>query len=222
MQSPLAISPCLLSPVPCPLPSPMPAITVYCASSNYLDPEFHDTARTVGTWLARKNCTLVYGGGSTGLMGELARAAREQGGEVVGIITRYLHDRELGYDGCRELITVDTMRERKRLLEERGEAFLILPGGLGTYEEMFEIIVGRLCREHDKPIGIVNAHGYYNPLIAMIEHGIEHRFIKREVHDLFTIDPEPEPVLAALLNELTTKDSARKKPIDRDKMMPMS
>lgn len=200
----------------------MLAITVYCASSNYLDPEFHDTARTVGSFLAKKQCTLIYGGGSTGLMGELARAARDHEGDIVGIITHYLQDRELAFDGCRELILTDTMRERKRLLEEKGDAFLILPGGLGTYEEMFEIIVGRLLNEHDKPIGIVNARGYYNPLIALIEHGIEHRFIKREVHDLFTIDPDPQIVLAALLNELSTKDGTQKKPIDRDRMMPMS
>ncbi|MHC5024452.1 MAG: LOG family protein [Planctomycetota bacterium] len=178
----------------------MKSITVYCASSTHLEPDFHEPAEQVGRELARRGLTLVYGGGSIGLMGEVARAAKDAGGRVVGIITQYLNDRELGWNGCDEMIVVDTMRERKQLLEGRGDGFLMLPGGIGTYEEFFEILVGRQLREHDKPIGIVNSRGYFNPLVTMIEHGIEHRFIKPAIYELFRIDPEPVTVIDWLAN----------------------
>ncbi|MHC4990267.1 MAG: LOG family protein [Planctomycetota bacterium] len=177
----------------------MPAITVYCSSSTRLDSAFHETAEQLGAALARRGITLVYGGGSVGLMGEVAVAVRRAGGRTVGIITEYLVTREVADPGCDELIVVDTMRERKRLLAERGDGFIILPGGIGTYEEFFEILVARKLREHDKPIGVVNAHGYYNPLVGMIEHGVEHGFIQDEFHDLVFIHPDAVEVLDHVL-----------------------
>lgn len=176
----------------------MPAITVYCSSSTFLDPDFHGPAVELGVELARRDITLVYGGGSVGLMGEIARTCREGGGRVVGIITRKLVALEKADHACDELIVVDSMRERKRLLAERGDAFLVLPGGVGTYEEFFEILVGRHLQEHDKPIGVVNSHGYYNPLIAMLEHGIEHRFIQPSMREKFFIEPDPLTVVDRL------------------------
>lgn len=176
----------------------MNAITVYCSSSMHLDPEFHAPANVVGSELARRGMTLVFGGGCVGLMGEMARAARSAGGRTIGVITRRLMDREVGDTACDQLIVVDTMHERKRLLAEHGDAFLILPGGVGTYEELFEILVARQLGEHDKPIGIVNSRGYFNPLIAMVEHGIEHRFIDPSLRELFVIDPEPVAVIESL------------------------
>jgi len=193
---------------------PMNAITVYCSSSNFLDPQFHQEAELIGRELGSRGIELIYGGGSVGLMGLMARAARDAGGTVVGIITRSLLDKELGDQDCDELITVETMRERKQLLAERGDGFIMLPGGIGTYEEFFEILVGRQLREHDKPIGVVNAHGYFNPLIAMIEHGIEHRFIKPAVQELFTIDPNPLVVLESVIN-------AQPVEVDDDRFLPM-
>ncbi len=176
------------------------SLTVYCSSSNFLDPQFHHEAELIGAELARRNITLVYGGGSVGLMGVIARTARTNGGTAIGVITKHLMDRELGDPNCDELIVVDTMRERKRVLAERGDGFLMLPGGIGTYEEFFEILVGRKLQEHAKPIGVVNAHGYFNPLIAMIEHGIEHNFIKPAINELFIIDPDPLVVLERVIN----------------------
>ena len=173
----------------------MNAITVYCSSSAHLDPDFHAPATIVGAELARRGITLVYGGGSLGLMGEIARAARAGRGRVISIITKRLFEAERADEGCDELLVVDTMRERKRLLEQRGDGFLILPGGIGTYEEFFEILVGRKLGEHDKPIGVVNSHGYFNPLVAMIEHGVEHRFIESSIKDLFFLHPEPGAVI---------------------------
>ncbi len=153
----------------------------------------------VGRELAARSIRLVYGGGCIGLMGAVARATKAAGGKVTGIITRQLVALEQGWDGCDELLVVDTMRERKRLLEECGEAFLILPGGLGTYEEFFEILVGRYLKNHAKPIGVVNDHGYYDPMIAMIDHGVEHRFIRPAVRDLLFVHHDPVDVINAIV-----------------------
>ncbi|MHC5114623.1 MAG: LOG family protein [Planctomycetota bacterium] len=173
----------------------MKSITVYCAASRRLDQAFHDVAEQVGAEIARRGLQLVYGGGSVGLMGEVARAARAAGARTVGIITHTLVTMEQADPDCDDMVVVDTMRERKRLLAERGDAFLVLPGGIGTYEEMFEVIVGRKLGEHDKPIGVVNSHGYFNPFVAMIEHGCEHGFIDEEMHELAFVHPEPVAVL---------------------------
>ncbi len=185
----------------------MRSVTVYCASSTALEPHFANAARTVGTELARRGLTLVYGGGSIGLMGETARAAKAAGGRVEGIITRQLLDLEQGWAGCDEMVVVDSMRERKRLLEERGDAFLILPGGLGTYEEFFEILVGRYLQNHAKPIAVVNDHGYYDPMIAMIDHGIDHKFIRPAVKDLIAFDADATRALDRLLAKPASQPS---------------
>jgi len=180
----------------------MSAVTVFCSASSGLDPRFHAVAQRTGAAIASHGLALVYGGGGVGLMGEIARAAKEGGATVVGVTTRRLVDLEQAWTECDDLIVADTMRERKRLLELHGDAFLVLPGGLGTYEELFEMLVGRVLGEHDKPIGIVNAHGYYNPLVAMVEHGIEHRFIHERARDLFRIDPDADVVLGMVREEL--------------------
>ena len=171
---------------------------MYCASSCSLDPHFTKAAQQLGTALAQRKITLVYGGGSTGLMGDLARATRAAGGRVVGIITEYLKDREVAFPDADEMVVVDTMRERKKLMAQRAEGFMMLPGGLGTWEEFFEVLVGRVIAEHTKPIGIVNDHGYFDPLLAMIDHGVEHSFIKPAARDLLVIDEDPVEVLDAL------------------------
>jgi uncharacterized protein (TIGR00730 family) len=177
----------------------MQSVTVYCASSPSIDPHFVETARIVGRLLADRGLTLVYGGGSTGLMGEVARSCADAGGSIVGVITHHLADLEVAFERCTELIRVDTMRERKRIMTERGESFLVLPGGLGTYEEFFETLVGRVLAEHDKPLAIVNDHGYFDPLVAMIEHGIEQKFIRPAMRRLVTVESDPTSALDALL-----------------------
>lgn len=176
----------------------MRSITVYCASSSSLDPHFTQSAQTLGRALAHRSIALVYGGGSTGLMGEVARAVHDAGGRIEGIITEYLKDREVAFDACDELVVVKSMRERKKIMSDRADAFVMLPGGLGTYEEFFEALVGRVLIEHNKPIGIVNDHGYFDPLIAMIDHGIEQSFIRPAVRDLIVVGIDPIEVLDAL------------------------
>ena len=178
----------------------MHCITVYCSSSPFLDPVFHAPAQAVGTELGRRGIRLVYGGGGVGLMGDVARASKAAGGAITGIITHLLVDNEQAWDGCDELIVVDSMRERKRGMIERADAFLILPGGLGTYEEFFEVLTGRLLNEHQQPIGILNIDGYYDPMLEMIRHGIAHRFIKPAVLELLRISDDPIALIDALVS----------------------
>jgi uncharacterized protein (TIGR00730 family) len=173
----------------------MSAITVYCASSDHLDESFHAPAARFGAEVGRRGITLVYGGGSVGLMGEIARAARAAGGRTVGVITQLFVDLERADPECDEMIVVETMRERKRLLMEHADAFAMLPGGIGTYEEFFETLVARQIGEHQKPIGIMNTNGYFDPLIDLLTHGAEHRFIHEPMLDVLAIDESPIAVL---------------------------
>lgn len=183
-------------------------VTAYCSSSSTLAPEYTEVAERFGRGLAESGRSLVYGGGSVGLMGAVAGACRGAGGRVVGVITERLRNAELMDPDNDENIVVSTMRERKLILEREGDAFVVLPGGVGTLEEFFEILVGRLLGEHDKPIFIVNAidphHpeevGYYQPLLDMFEHMIDSGFAKPGVRDLFHICREPEEAMEAISN----------------------
>ena len=173
----------------------MKSLTVYCASSTQLEPAFHRAADLVGTGLASRGLSLVYGGGCIGLMGEVATSAAKGGALVTGVITHKLVEHEQANNNCDELIVVDTMQERRTIMMDRGEGYLILPGGVGTYEEFFEVLVGRQLGDHTKPIGIVNVNGYFDPLGDMLEHGIEHQFIRPALRELLFIDPCPDAVL---------------------------
>ena len=181
-------------------------VTVYCAASDDLKEEFYHCADELGRLLGECGRGLVYGGGSVGLMGRLARACRAAGGNVTGIITERLRDAELLDMDNQENIVVKTMRERKSLLEARGHAFLVLPGGVGTLEEFFEILVGRILGEHDKPIGIVNwpdprhpdERGYYDHLIEMIDHMIEGGFARENVREAFFVCASPAEAMRKL------------------------
>lgn len=174
------------------------SVAVYCSSSGALEPHFADGARVVGRALAQAGLTMVYGGGSLGLMGATARACKEHGGRVLGIITENLDDLEGGWRGCDELQIVDSMQERRRLMMDLADAYIVLPGGLGTYEEFFEVLVGRQIGEHAKPIVIVNHDGYYEPLIALIEHGITHRFIRPAIRDALVVVDDAADALPGL------------------------
>ena len=176
------------------------AVTVYCSASEAVPPVYLDSARDLGRAVARQGWTLVYGGNNVGSMGRLADGARSAGGKVVGVTPQSLVDAGIADGACDELIVTATMRQRKALLEERGDAFVALPGGLGTFEEVFEILVGRVLGCHDKPILLLNVADYYRPLLAMIDHGIEHRFIKPRARDAFQIVSSVEQAIVALRN----------------------
>jgi len=166
---------------------PVEAVTVYCASSPHIHKDYFTVASTLGRLLGESGRRLVYGGGSLGLMGAVSRACRDAGGHVTGIITENLRDAELLDPDNQENIVVPTMRERKQILESRGHAFVIMPGGLGTLEEFFEILVGRLLGEHAKPVILIDppdptheeSHSFFTPLRVMMDHMIENGFAKR-------------------------------------------
>jgi uncharacterized protein (TIGR00730 family) len=145
--------------------NPAFSICVYCGSRPGERPEYSQAAEAVGHWIGRHQGQLVYGGGRTGLMGTVAEATRAAGGRVVGIIPQALVDKEVANRACDELLVVDTMHERKALMGERAGAFLALPGGIGTFEELFEIWTWRQLGYHDKPIGLLNVAGYYEALV---------------------------------------------------------
>lgn len=185
-------------------------ITVYCSSSGALEPHFAEGARTVGAAIAAAGLTMVYGGGSAGLMGETARTCKAGGGRVIGVITAKLDELEHGWRGCDELQIVETMPERRTRMMDLADGYVVLPGGLGTYEEFFEVLVARQLGDHDAAIVIVNHDGYYDPLIAMIEHGITHKFIRPAIREtLVVVDAAEFAVEALMSHRAPAHDPAR-------------
>jgi cytokinin riboside 5'-monophosphate phosphoribohydrolase len=161
------------------------SVTVYCSSNAKIGEVFRKSADELGTAIARRGWGLIYGGNRVGMMGILADAARKAGGKVIGITPQRFIDLGVGDDHCDELVVTTDMRDRKQILEFRGDALLALPGGLGTLEEVFEVIVGRQLGYHKKPIVILNIENYYQPLMEMIDHGVEHGFIRAKAEQLF-------------------------------------
>ena len=156
----------------------MASICVYCASSDRIDPAFVDLAADVGTELARRGHSLVSGGGRVSMMGAVAAAARAGGAHTVGVIPRALVDFEVADDDADELIVVDTMRERKRIMDERSDGFLVLAGGIGTLEEMFEIWTARTLGMHAKPVVVLDPTGHYQGLWSTLEQWIATGFVR--------------------------------------------
>lgn len=162
-----------------PTPSTAPAfsICVYCGSRPGAQPAYEEAAIAVGQWIGRHGGQLVYGGGRTGLMGTVAEATRAAGGRVVGVIPEALVNKELANTACDELHVVQTMHERKALMAERSDAFLALPGGIGTFEELFEVWTWRQLGYHDKPIGLLNVLGYYDRMLDFLAGSVEQGFM---------------------------------------------
>jgi len=173
-------------------------VCVYCSSSDVIDRRFFEVAHRLGTELGQRGDTLIYGGGSVGLMGEVARACHEHHGQVVGVIPESLKTAEIAYHQADELIVTETMSERKTLMFTRGDAFVILPGGFGTLEELAEVIVLKVLKYQDRPIIILNCHGFYDPLVDLFEHFIEHQFAKPKHRELYHIVTDVDQVFKAL------------------------
>jgi hypothetical protein len=171
-----------LKPRPSTLTSQPPAmpklLCVYCASSDRLDPKYFAVAEELGRELVARGWGLVYGGGRTGMMGAVARAVTQSGGQVIGVIPEFMKVRELAYDEADELVTVITMRERKLLMETRAEAFVALPGGWGTLEEIMEILALRQLEVVSKPCVFLNQDGFYDPLLRLFDRMLAERFFK--------------------------------------------
>jgi len=171
-------------------------IAVYCGSSNRASDLHRIEAHRVGTALARRGHVVIYGGGRTGLMGAVADGALEAGGSVHGVILDAFVERDVHHRGIDALHQVDDMRKRKQGLDERAEAFIALPGGLGTLEELAEILSFRKLRFHRRPLVLLNTGGFYDPLVAQIERSVAEGFDRDETRDYFAITDDPEEAVA--------------------------
>ncbi len=163
------------------------SVCVYCGSSSRVNDVYKEAARSLGTGLAHAGIQLVYGGGRVGLMGILADAALAAGGRVVGIIPEHIQALEVDHTGLSELVVVGSMHERKRMMVDRSDAFVVLPGGLGTLDETFEIVTWKQLRLHDKPIVIADIAGYWEPLTRLFEHMDAEHFISGGYRRLFSV-----------------------------------
>ena len=189
--------------------TPTFSVCVYCGSRAGTDPAHAAVARTVGQWIGRHGGQLVYGGGKNGLMGVVAEATLVAGGQVVGIIPKAMVEREWANPACTELHIVDTMHERKRLMAERADAFLALPGGIGTFEEFFEAWTWRQLGYHDKPVGLLNTGGYYDALLAFLAHTVEEEFMGPWQMSLIQTGSDPVALLQALVQAAGMSPVAR-------------
>lgn len=176
------------------------SVCVFCGSRTGSNPAYTEAARTMGTLLARQGRTLVYGGGHVGLMGVVADAALGENGRVIGVIPQSLEDRELGHRGLTELHIVETMHHRKAMMAEKSDAFIALPGGLGTYEEIFETATWSLLGIQDKPLGFLNVNGFYDHIIEQLDRALADGFLKPDERALVLVDNDPEK----LINRLET------------------
>lgn len=167
--------------------TPISSLCVYCGSSRGTNPNFIPLAKELGRELAERNIRLVYGGGRVGLMGACADGVMAHGGQVVGIIPQHLQDREIGHSGLTELKVVDNMHTRKRMMFDLSDAFCVLPGGLGTLEELFEVVTWRQLGMHDKPIIVLNLDGYWDNLIGMIDAIIDDGFAQPAARQYFSV-----------------------------------
>ena len=175
------------------------SVCVYCGSRPGNAPEFAMMARQVGTWIGTHGGQLVFGGGHNGLMGIMADAALTAGGRVVGVIPKALVEKEWAHSDCTELHIVENMHERKRIMAEHADAFLALPGGIGTLEEFFEVWTWRQLGYHDKPVGLLNLHGYYDSLLAFLASAVKQGFMTDWQMELIRTGNDAELLLEALV-----------------------
>lgn len=189
--------------------NPAFSLCVYCGSRPGVLPQYSEVAQEVGRWIAQHGGQLVYGGGHNGLMGTLADATLEAGGRVVGIIPKALVDKEYAHRGCTELHIVADMHERKHMMAERADAFLALPGGIGTLEEFFEVWTWRQLGYHNKPVGLLNLADYYNSMLAFLSHSTSQGFMGEWQSDLVQVSDKPQELLRSLVQSAGLSHSDR-------------
>ncbi|BAM05334.1 LOG family protein [Phycisphaera mikurensis] len=173
-------------------------IAVFCGSGDGDDPAFAAAAEATGREVGRRGWRLVYGGGSVGLMGRVARATQAAGGAVTGVIPRAMMRRELAFEASDELVVVETMRERKQVMDDRADAFVVLPGGFGTLEEVAEVVTHRFLNYHNKPVVIVDVAGFWSPLRTLFDHFEAARFAGPAYREAYRFVATAEEALAAL------------------------
>jgi uncharacterized protein (TIGR00730 family) len=172
-------------------------VCVFCGSSPGARPIYVQAARHLGQTLARRGLTLVYGGAKVGTMGQLAQAALNAGGHVIGVIPRALVEMEVAHTGLPELRVVESMHERKALMADLADAFIALPGGLGTIEEFFEVLCWSQLGLHVKPCGLLNVGGYYDRLTSFLDHSVEEQFVRATHRDLVLVEQDTDALLEA-------------------------
>jgi uncharacterized protein (TIGR00730 family) len=187
----------------------MQTICVYCAASTKINPRFFEATDRLGKILAKEGLSVVFGGGATGLMGQLADSILAANGKITGVIPQFMCDEDWHHNQLTELIVVETMHERKEKMARMADAVIALPGGCGTLEELMEVITWKQLGIFTKPIVILNMDGYYNPLIAMLQHAVEEKFM-RDVHkNMWEVVETPEEVLAAIEGSADWSSNAR-------------
>lgn len=174
------------------------SICVYCGSRHGAQAAYTDAARVLGAAIGARGWQLVYGGGKVGLMGEVADATLAAGGRVVGVIPESLKRREVGHAGLHELHVVPTMHVRKQMMAERAQAFIALPGGIGTLEELYEVWTWRQLGYHDQPIGLLNVGGYYDDLLRFMDRSVSEGFLSSDQRNNLVVGTEPEALLLQL------------------------
>ena len=173
----------------------MKRFCVFCGSSPGAQPEYLKASRKLGMVLADRHIGLMYGGGRVGMMGEIAKAVHQKGGDIIGVIPKSLTEREVAYTEIGDLKIVDTMHERKALMMELSNGFIALPGGLGTIEEFFEVLTWAGLGIHNKPCGILNVCQYYEKLLHFLDHVANEKFIESDHRSMILIDDDPEALL---------------------------
>ena len=187
----------------------MKRLCVFCGSSAGRRAEHREAARRLGELLARRGLGLVFGAGHVGLMGVVADAVLAAGGEVVGVIPQALVDKELAHGGLTQLHVVETMHQRKALMADLSDGFAALPGGYGTLDELFEILTWAQLGLHAKPVGLLNAAGFFDPLLAWIDHAVAEGFLKPKHRDRLLVAGDPERLLDRLLREPSPADEPK-------------
>ena len=182
------------------IPRTFKRLCVFCGSSHGANPVYAEAAKNLGNEFSRRGIALVYGGGNVGLMGVIADGVLAGGGEVIGVIPEALMAKELGHKGIQDLRVVKTMHERKALMAELADGFIAMPGGIGTFEEFFEIVTWAQLGFHSKPCALLNVNGFYDPLLHLLDHAIAESFVKLKQRDLVLVEAD----FSKLLDRMAT------------------
>ena len=174
-------------------------ICVYCASSETIDKSYLNAGEKFGRAIAENTATLIFGAGKYGVMGAVARGCRKKGGKVIGVIPYFFDNADVMVTDC-EIIRTETMRERKQIMENKSDAFVMMPGGIGTFEEFFEILTLKQLDRHRKPIALYNVNGYYDDLFKMLDTAIEQGFMSEKIKKLFLVSKDETEILEYLKN----------------------
>lgn len=184
-------------------------ICLYGASSSAIAKAYVNPTEELGAKIAERGHTLIYGGGAAGLMGAAARGAYSRGGKIIGVVPSFLNVDGILFDNCTELIFTETMRERKALMEQKSDAFIMTPGGVGTFDEFFEIITLKQLGRHSKPIAVFNINGYFDSLIAQLENAVHKQFMNPEIFELFISTDRADKLLDYLESDVNSPTEAR-------------